>query len=128
MQELVYRISNDIASMTIGEKFMGGILITVFSMIMVFAVLVLLMYVIKGLGVAFADNKPRTEVKEAKPVTENIEEKQAEIDETEAIAAIMAALNAMKSSENSKIVIRQIVKNQSSWADAGLIEQLNSRL
>ena len=124
MQELVYRIGNDIGSLSVGEKLLGGILITLFSMLMVFSVLLLLMYLIKGMGLVFADRKPEEE----KIQEIQVQEEEQLLDENEVMAAIVAAISSMKTSEGSKIVIRQLVKNENNWADAGLLEQINSRL
>lgn len=135
MRELIYRIGNESASMTLGEKFLGGILVTIFSMLMVFVVLVLLMYVIRLLGSALNKN-PKAAGPEAKPAAgaqdqaglqKDAEEVLAE-NEEEVVAAIMAAVNAIRSSQDSKIVIRQIVKNESKWAESGLSAQINSKL
>lgn len=124
MQELVYRIGNDIGGLSVGEKLLGGILITLFSMLMVFSVLLLLMYLIKGMGLVFADRKPEEE----KIQEIQVQEEEQLLDENEVMAAIVAAISSMKTSEGSKIVIRQLVKNENNWADAGLLEQINSRL
>ena len=59
MQELVYRIANEIDTLTMGEKFLGGLLVTAFSIFMVFAVLILLMYIIKGLGLVLGNKAPK---------------------------------------------------------------------
>lgn len=136
MRELIYRIANEVDSMTIGEKFLGGLMVTLFSMLMVFSVLVLLMFVIKTMGAVF-NKKPKqtnaetvTEIKSSANESQetSIAEESAQTDENEVVAAIIAAVNAVKTSEDSKIVIRQIAKNQSNWANSGLIEQINSRL
>lgn len=132
MRELIFKIANEAGSMTVGEKFIGGILITLFSMLMVFAVLILLMYVIKILGTTLGGNaKPaKTTVEKSQNESsskENISEVQAR-DEAEVVAAIIAAVNAVKTGEDSKIIIRQIVKNQNNWAENGLAAQVNSRL
>lgn len=124
MQELVYRIGNDIGGLSVGEKLLGGILIALFSMLMVFSVLLLLMYLIKGMGLVFADRKPEEE----KIQEIQVQEEEQLLDENEVMAAIVAAISSMKTSEGSKIVIRQLVKNENNWADAGLLEQINSRL
>ena len=130
MQDLIYKIASGAESLSLGERLTGGLLVAAFSMLMVFAVLLFLMYVIKGLGLAFADKKAKGEKLEPELVL--VEEKSdqtlPETDEDQLMAAIIGAISCMKTSENSKIVVRQIAKNQSNWSDTGLVEQINSRL
>lgn len=126
MQELVYRIANEIDTMTMGEKFLGGLLVTAFSILMVFAVLILLMYIIKGLGLVLGNKAPKAAAKE-EPIKEEVMNL-TEDDENEVMAAIIGAISSMNTGQDSKIVIRQVVRNNSNWADSGLLEQINSRI
>lgn len=125
MQELVYRIANEIDTLTMGEKFLGGLLVTAFSIFMVFAVLILLMYIIKGLGLVLGNKAHKTATAE-EPIKEEVMNL-SEDDENEVMAAIIGAISSMNTGQDSKIVIRQVVRNNSNWADSGLLEQINSR-
>ena len=126
MQELVYRIANEIDTLTMGEKFLGGLLITAFSILMVFAVLILLMYIIKGLGLVLGNKAHKTATAE-EPIKEEVMNL-TEDDENEVMAAIIGAISSMNTGQDSKIVIRQVVRNNSNWANSGLLEQINSRI
>ena len=126
MQELVYRIANEIDTLTMGEKFLGGLLVTAFSIFMVFAVLILLMYIIKGLGLVLGNKAHKTATAE-EPIKEEVMNL-TEDDENEVMAAIIGAISSMNTGQDSKIVIRQVVRNNSNWADSGLLEQINSRI
>ncbi len=128
MRDLIYAIANNTEALSMGERLVGGLLVTVFSVLMVFAVLLLLMYVIKGFGLAFADKRPKPEAVKIQEAEEKAGQAIPKADEGEVLAAIIAAIASMKTGQDSKIVIRQVVKNQSTWADAGLLEQINSRL
>ena len=74
MQELVYRIANEIDTLTMGEKFLGGLLVTAFSILMVFAVLILLMYIIKGLGLVLG-----TKPNKALPLQESLAKEEGQV-------------------------------------------------
>lgn len=127
MQELVYRVANEIDTMTMGEKFLGGLLVTAFSIFMVFAVLILLMYIIKGLGLVLGNKPPKTAAAKEEPIKEEVMNL-TEDDENEVMAAIIGAISSMNTGQDSKIVIRQVVRNNSNWANSGLLEQINSRI
>ncbi len=127
MQELVYRIANEIDTLTMGEKFLGGLLVTAFSIFMVFAVLILLMYIIKGLGLVLGNKAPKAAAAKEEPIKEEVMNL-TEDDENEVMAAIIGAISSMNTGQDSKIVIRQVVRNNSNWANSGLLEQINSRI
>lgn len=137
MSELIQMMATNIDSMTLAEKLMGGTVVTVFAMGIVFIVLVLLMYVIKGMTKLIVNSENRSmgivekvETKEVETVKHTTLQVENSIQaEEEVVAAIIAAINANYSSSQSKIIIRNIVKNeQNNWASAGLLEQLNSRI
>lgn len=133
MNELIKQMATDTASMSLSEKMLGGLAVTVFSMAIVFLVLVLIMYAIKAMTSSASKVAAR---REAKVVNETLEE--VKIQETsiepeenieEEIAAVMAAISAYYVSSNSKIVIKNIAKKDSnSWVNAGMLDQINSRL
>ncbi len=131
MRSLIDRLSSG-AEMTVGEKILAGIEVSVFSMAIVFAVLILLMFIIKWMGDVVANSEKKAQEQESaaapnQPTTEPVIA-QNTTDESEVVAAIVAAISAMSEGSDCKIVIRNITRANESWASAGLLEQINSRL
>lgn len=136
MNELIKQMAADTTSMTLAEKAIGGLVVTVFSMGIVFLVLLLIMYIIKLMTSSAAKVAER---RAAKVVDEKssevtiqeiaIEPEQTSKNEEEVVAAIMAAINSYYASSQSKIVIRNISKKENdTWVNAGMLDQINSRL
>lgn len=123
MFELIERMRMDTEHLSVADKFLGGAVVSVFSMFIVFCVLILLMYVIKGIGLTAVEKKAAPAAAPSAPAPAAIVK-----DESEVIAAVMAAVNSMSTSEGSRIVIKNIVKKQDNWGTSGLLEQMNSRL
>ncbi len=131
MGSLIDRLSSG-AEMTVGEKILAGIEVSVFSMAIVFAVLILLMFIIKWMGDVVANSEKKAQEQESaaapnQPTTEPVIA-QNTTDESEVVAAIVAAISAMSEGSDCKIVIKNITRANESWASAGLLEQINSRL
>lgn len=126
MYELIKKLAEN-ADMTLGEKMMACLGITLFAMAIVFSVLIILMFVIKGLKL-ISEEKKEKPVIETKSTPAVAAPTPAAKDESEVIAAVMAAVSAMSAGEGSRIVIKNIVKTNDSWGTAGLLEQMNSRL
>ena len=136
MNELIKQMATDSASMSLSEKMLGGLAVTLFSMVIVFFVLVLIMYAIKAMTSSASKVAAR---REAKVIDEksseitiqeiSIEPEQTSTNEEEVVAAIMAAINSYYASSQSKIVIRNIAKKEdNTWVNAGMLDQINSRL
>lgn len=130
MNELINQMSTDVTAMTLWEKLTGSLAVTVFSMTIVFLVLVLIMYVIKGLTATILSSQKKASIKNASASTpENAGQAVIESNDEEVVVCIMAAINSYYASSQSKIVIKNIArKDQSTWANAGMLDQLNSRL
>lgn len=134
MRELVTRIATDTGSMTLGEKLFGGVLVSIFSMLMVFAVLVVLMAVIRVLGQLLGARPVSKRQEEESVVTANAaaapaqEAQQNAMQEEEIVAAIVAALQSQRRSSGSKLVIKRLEPTEGAWSAQGLIEQVNARL
>lgn len=132
MSELLQIMATNIDSLTLAEKLMGGAVVTLFSMGLVFTVLVTLMFVIKAMTKYATKDEVKLEIEQSKIITQteikqtNIEE--INVNEEEIVAAIIAAINANYSSSQSKIVIKNITRNNDNWSNSGLLEQLNSRI
>lgn len=134
MNELIKQMATDVSSMTLAEKMLGGLIVTVFSMAIVFLVLLLIMYAIKAMTSSASKVASRREAKVVNEASEDVRIQEMPIEKIqdnneEVVAAIMGALNAYYSSSQSKIVIKNIVKKDNdTWANAGMLDQINSRL
>lgn len=133
MKELIAQMASDVSSMTLAEKMLGGLVVTIFSMAIVFIVLAMIMYAIKLMTSSLSEKPKKIKDEEVKvaeePVSQPSETYQDMASEHEEIAAVMAAITSYYASGDTKIVIRNIARNRtSSWANAGMLEQLNSRL
>ena len=135
MKELIAQMAADVSSMSMAEKMLGGLVVTLFSMVIVFIVLVIIMYAIKIMTSSLSEKPKKIKIEEVKVAQED---KVTPISDTfqagagndeEEIAAVMAAIATHYASGETRIVIRNIARNgMSSWANAGMLEQLNSRL
>lgn len=135
MKELIAQMAADVSSMSLAEKMLGGLVVTLFSMVIVFIVLVIIMYAIKIMTSSLSEKPKKIKIEEVKVAQED---KVTPISDTfqagagndeEEIAAVMAAIATNYASGETRIVIMNIARNgMSSWANAGMLEQLNSRL
>ncbi len=123
MQELIYQMASN-ADMTLGEKILGSLIVMLFSMLIVFAVLALLMLIIRLFGWT-ASEKVAPASAPVEAVADRTET--AELDK-EVVAAITAAIGVMSASSGCRIVIRSIAKKQDNWGTAGILEQMKNRL
>ncbi len=127
MYELIKQLAANDPNMTVGQKMIACLGVTLLAMAIVFSVLVILMFVIKGLKLISVEKKDQPVI-ETKSTPAVAAPTPAAKDESEVIAAVMAAVSAMSAGEGSRIVIKNIVKTNDSWGTAGLLEQMNSRL
>ncbi|MGL5257429.1 MAG: OadG family protein [Proteocatella sp.] len=134
MNELIKQMATDTSSMSLAEKMMGGLVVTVFSMAIVFLVLMLIMYIIKLMTSSTTKVAERRAARVVNEKTEEVKIQEISIEpeennEEEVVAAIMAAINSYYASSHSKIVIKNISKKEdSTWVNAGILNQINSRL
>lgn len=119
----------DKMNVTLGE----GLIITVFSMLIVFAALLVINFILYGFKV-FKNKEAKNNVVKVKRETQKqttaSKEQAVNLDsnEEELVAVITAALAASLSRPASDIRIRKITRvNQSSsiWSRAGRLEQMN---
>ena len=130
MESLIDRLRSG-AEMSLGEKLLAGVEVSVFAMVVVFAVLILLMFIVKLMGSVMKNGEKKVQDKtDASPPTQQTAAavRQVAVDDSEAVAAIVAAISAMSKGSDCKIVIRNITRSNDAWAGAGLLEQINSRL
>lgn len=131
MQSLMEQLAIDAQSMPVGAKVAAGLQTTVFSMVIVFAVLILLMYIIKAMGSVISAQENKKSQASSPSTNVATAPSQAVVTKTnddEVVAAIMAAISSAYAGSDARIVIRNIEKKQDNWATVGLLEQMNSRL
>lgn len=108
MESLIDRLRSG-AEMSLGEKLLAGVEVSVFAMVVVFAVLILLMFIVKLMGSVMKSGEKKVQDKtDASPPTQQTAAavRQVAVDDSEAVAAIVAAISAMsKGNDNDcKIV------------------------
>lgn len=105
-------------TLSIAEKLIGSLAVTALSICTVFIVLIVISAIISLLQIEKKHDKSK-EVK-AETVVSKIEEEtlvEEEINDTEIVAVIMAAISAFSDNDN-KLVIRKIIRNmnmKSNW-------------
>ena len=115
------------AHITLGDS----LIITVFSMLVVFVVLYAISYLIRVLKLISSGKEERQEVKKNDLVESATSEKEEinEDDDAELVAAIAAAIAASLGVDIPQIKIRKIKRLPQStpiWAEAGRMEQIRS--
>lgn len=131
MQSLMEQLAIDAQSLPFGSKMFAGLQVTVFSMVIVFSVLILLMFIIKAMGSIVMAGEKKTkqaEIPSAAPAAAVAAPAVAKTDDSEVVAAIVAAVSSSYAGSDVRIVIKDIVKRQDNWGTVGLLEQMNSRL
>lgn len=112
-------------SMSIGEKFLNTLGITILGMFVVFIVLVIIAYSLELLRIFFGEKnkkKAAEEYVEAKSdIAEEISVKENN-DDVELVVLLTAAIAAFESTSSQNIIVRSIRKlpqNKNVWAAAG---------
>ncbi len=130
---LLERMKYSIDSLTTGEKIMGSLQVTMLGIAIVFIALLVLYIVIRVMEATIG--KPvvshQVKCKEQSVELEYSEESNEEIDNTELVAVITAALSATLNTTTCNIVvknIRRINDESPAWAKAGRTEQIGSML
>lgn len=124
-------------SMSIGEKFINSIAITILGMVVVFTVLVIIAYSLNVLKFMFSDKPKNVEEKES--IKKNLDERtNIEIVETEEyeddsdlIILLTAAIAAVSDTSSENIVVRSIKElpqRKSTWAMVGRQQQMLNRI
>lgn len=118
-------------TVTIGES----LIITVFSMAVVFVVLVAISYLINILRATTNDKKEQVQQENTKTIVQEETKKEEEIDENldneELVAVIAAAISANMGLSIPDInikAIRRVSQNSSIWSDTGRREQVIDNL
>jgi len=135
--EIIDLFSNPetIHTLTVGQKSIGVGFTVALGMIITFAALVILQFVMTAMS-KFLDDSKVPEKKTA-PIKKAVPEAVTPVPEVsrsndeEVIAAITAALSVKLKTPMSNIIIRNIKKvndNHHVWNNVGVVEQMNNRL
>lgn len=106
-------------TLSIAEKLIGSLAVTFLSICTVFIVLIVIAAIISLLQIEKKQAKSKNDVEAEIPISEIKEDtfNEEEINDTEIVAAIMAAISAFSNNDN-KLVIKKIVRNmntKSNW-------------
>lgn len=128
------KIATDMQNMSMGEKFLGSLQVTIFGMAIVFIALLLLFLIIKTLETALYGraNKENTlgakkEAVSPQAQAPNVVEKELQ-DDSQLVAVITAAIAASLHTSIHNIVVRNIVRVPDAtpaWGKLGRMQQLN---
>lgn len=118
MSQLFEALNTSNNTLSIAEKLIGSLAVTVLAICTVFIVLIIIAAIISLLQVEKKQDKSK-EVKSETAVSKIEEETlvEEEINDTEIVAVIMSAISAFSDNDN-KLVIRKIVRNmntKSNW-------------
>lgn len=125
------KLSNGVENMTLGEKLLASLQVTLLGVFIVFIALMMLYFIIRIMDKLV--NKPvkakqKPQAIETQPVVvETIEEDT--IDDTELVAVITAAVAASLQTSTHNIVVRNIVRTNDvtpAWGKLGRMQQLNN--
>lgn len=128
INEILTQMSADISTLSFAEKMLGGLAVTVLSMAIVFAVLVILIGVIKGMDMILNGKAQKEQEDEVEYIEEYEEEEE---DSSELIAVISAAVASSMGVSESSIKVVNISRSGDmtpAWARNGRVEQIQSRL
>lgn len=130
INEILDLMTNNIEALNFGQKMMGGLVVTVLSMAIVFAILILLMGVISLLDKVVNGTSTKEETSKDE-VFESIVEEESQEDIGELIAVISAAVASSMGVSESSIRVVNIARtgeSSPSWASNGRLEQIQNRL
>lgn len=110
-------------SMSVGEKLLSALSITILGMLVVFSVLVIIAYSLELLRILFGDKPKKKDIEEYVELENNILEKTTvNNDDSELIVLLTAAIAAFESTSSNNIIvrsIRELPQNKNTWAAAG---------
>ena len=131
---LLEKMQFSIDSMTLGERFLGSMVVTLLGVGIVFLALATLYFAIVIMQRTVNGFQPKREAKIV-PITKEPaaeEDKEDEtIDNTELVAIITAAIAASLHTSTHNIIVRNITRTTEttpSWAKIGRIDQISNKL
>lgn len=132
INEILDQMSHDITALTFGEKMAGGLAVTFLSMLIVFAVLVLLIGVIKSMELLL-NSKPKQGINDTVDIVDaTLQEVEVDSEDSlELVAVITAAIACSMGVSQSKIRVVNVNRVSDvtpTWAKNGRIEQIQNRL
>ncbi|QUH19824.1 OadG family protein [Alkaliphilus sp. B6464] len=129
---LLERMKVSIDTMTMGEKFLGSIMVTLVGVGIVFAALAILYFAIIIMQKVVGKSQPK-KIVDSKP-SPTIEDEVVEeetVDNTELVAVITAAVAASLNTSTHNIIVRNITRisdQTPSWAKMGRVDQISNKL
>lgn len=124
ISNLLELMKNDVSSLTVGQLLLGGIVVSVLSMIVVFIILILIAFFIKVLQRDSKKNKIEANIQEeATTILSEPEPKGENIEEL--VAVITAAIASSSDNSTNNIVVRRIVKTnniQGNWEKMTILD------
>jgi sodium pump decarboxylase gamma subunit len=110
-------------SMSVGEKLLSALSITILGMLVVFSVLVIIAYSLELLRILFGDKPKKKDIEEYVELENNtLEKTTVNNDDSELIVLLTAAIAAFESTSSNNIIvrsIRELPQNKNTWAAAG---------
>ncbi|MBU5676274.1 OadG family protein [Alkaliphilus sp. MSJ-5] len=129
---LLERMKVSIDTMTMGEKFLGSMIVTLVGIGIVFAGLAILYFAIIIMQKVVGKSQPK-KIVDSKP-SPTIEDEVVEeetVDSTELVAVITAAVAASLNTSTHNIIVRNITRisdQTPSWAKIGRVDQISNKL
>lgn len=127
ISELLELMKSDISSLGMGELLLGGLVVTLLSMVMVFIILVLIQYSIKLLQ-REPKEKPvevKTQQEQAATISSDTQPKEENIEEL--VSVITAAIAASRGNSANNVVVRRIVRTnntQGNWQSMTVLDSV----
>jgi len=129
---LLEKMKVSIDTMTMGEKFLGSIIVTLVGIGIVFAGLAILYFAIIIMQRVIGKSQPKKIVEsKPSPVIEDEVVEEETVDSTELVAVITAAVAASLNTSTHNIIVRNITRiadQTPSWARMGRVDQINNKL
>lgn len=128
---LLEKMQFSIDSMTLGEKFLGSMVVTLMGVGIVFAALATLFIAIIVMQKVVNGAQPKKESKSRPTIIEESVVEEDTIDNNELVAVITAAVAASLHTSTHNIIVRNITRAQDStpsWAKIGRMDQISSKL
>ena len=126
------KFASDLEAMSVGQKFLASMQVTLFGMAIVFVALFLLFSIIKFLEIALSRSKNKGKSFDSDQEISMVEKEPdlAPEDDGQLVAVITAAIASCLHTSTHNIIVRNIVRvpnERPSWGKLGLIQQINDR-
>lgn len=127
---LLERMKVSIDTMSMGEKFLASIQVTILGLVIVFIGLAVLYFAIVLMEKLINRQQPKAAI-ELKPDVLEVAPEEEAIDDTELVAVITAAVAASLHTSTHNIIVRNITRlpdTTPAWAKVGRMERINNAL